>query len=63
MHFEISEIERETLARFLTNALRGKRVEIHRTESAAFRSELEQEETILNGLLKKLQQESHADSH
>jgi hypothetical protein len=50
--------ERDLLVRILGDALKGKRVEVHRTEfSRQYRHDLEAEETEINGLLEKV---SHA---
>ena len=55
MHMlELTDAERELLDRFLENSLRMKRVEIHRTDSSAFRAELEQEEQMLTQLVERL---------
>lgn len=54
-HVTISTDERELLTRILSQALKEKRVEIHRTEfSREFRRELEDEEVRIRGLLDKL---------
>jgi hypothetical protein len=51
--------ERDLLVRMLNEALKAKRVEVHRSEfSRDFRHQLEAEETRIQGLLAKLAQES-----
>jgi hypothetical protein len=51
----MSEGQRDLLLRMLGEALKGKRVEVHRTEfSREFRQQLEAEETEIQGLLDKL---------
>jgi hypothetical protein len=50
----LSEPERELLRSVLEQALREKRVEIHRTDSLDYRKYLEEQETLLNQLLDRL---------
>lgn len=55
VHLTISETEREMLSRMLHDAIKAKRVEVHRTEfSREFRRQLEDEEATMQGLLNKL---------
>jgi hypothetical protein len=54
-HLTISENEREMLVRVLSDALKHKRVEVHRTEfSRDFRRELEAEEAQMQSILDRL---------
>ncbi|HTM56618.1 MAG TPA: hypothetical protein VL175_21475 [Pirellulales bacterium] len=56
-HLVLSLAERDMLVRMLGNALKQKRVEVHRTEfSRDFRHELEGEESRIQGLLERLSQ-------
>jgi hypothetical protein len=53
----MSEVQRDMLVRMLGEALKGKRVEVHRTEfSRDFRHQLEAEEKEIQSLLDKLSQ-------
>jgi hypothetical protein len=57
VHMTLSQDERDLLVRMLNEALKGKRVEVHRTEfSRDFRHQLEDEENRIQGLLDKLTQ-------
>lgn len=58
IHLTLSQSQRDLLVRILSEARKGKRIEVHRTEfSREFRHELEAEEAEIQGLLDKL---SHA---
>jgi nicotinamide riboside kinase len=50
----LNEEERTQLVNFLEQALRDKRVEIHRTEASNYRERLSRQEAVLRGLLDKL---------
>jgi hypothetical protein len=53
----LSEVQRDLLTRMLSEALKAKRVEVHRTEfSREFRHQLESEEAQIQDLLNKLSQ-------
>jgi hypothetical protein len=54
-HIALTAEERDLLTRMLSQALRDKRVEIHRTEfSKDFREGLELEERLIEGMLGRL---------
>jgi CRP-like cAMP-binding protein len=54
-HLQLTPEERELLARLLKTEFRETRAEVHHTRSASFRQGVKQEETLLRGLLHKLQ--------
>ncbi len=54
-HLTVSQCQHELLVRILSDALKSKRIEVHRTEfSRDYRRELEAEETEIEALLDKL---------
>jgi hypothetical protein len=56
LHLTVSEAQRALLARILNEALKAKRVEVHRTEfSREFRHELEAEEREIQAMLESVQ--------
>jgi hypothetical protein len=58
IHLVLTPSERDLLVRVLGAELKGKRVEVHRTEfSREFRRQLEDEEVQIRGLLNKLSQQ------
>ena len=54
LSLSLNEEERTLLLSVLEQALRDKRVEIHRTEAIDYREHLQQQETILEGLIGRL---------
>jgi hypothetical protein len=50
----LAEEEREPLLRILEQVLRGKRVEVHRTEAPAYREYVLREEALLDRLVEQL---------
>jgi hypothetical protein len=57
VHLTISDSQRDHLVRILSEARKGKRVEVHRSEfSREFRQQLEAEEAEIQNLLDKLSQ-------
>jgi hypothetical protein len=51
----LTEEERTELLFFLEQALRDKQLEVHRTESHAAREVVQHQQTVLEGLIDKLQ--------
>jgi hypothetical protein len=52
----LSEQERTLLLSVLDQALREKRIEVHRTDALEYREHLEQQEALLNRFVERLRQ-------
>jgi hypothetical protein len=50
----LTQEERAQLSSLLDQALRDKRIEVHRTDAIEYRKQVQQEETVLQGLVEKL---------
>jgi hypothetical protein len=52
----LSEEERTELLGVLEQAVREKRIEVHRTDALTYKEQVEREATVLEGLLRKVRQ-------
>lgn len=54
MHVELNPEETELLQRLLLAEVEGKRVEIHHARNADYKEELQRQEKLIQGILKRL---------
>ena len=54
IHLDIDDIEKEDLREFLEHCLNFLKVEVHHTDTRAFRERLKQKESVIQNLLDQL---------
>jgi len=59
IHLEIDKIEKEDLRDFLQHCLNWLTVEVHHTDSRAFREKLKQKEQVVRKLLDQLDSDAN----
>jgi len=59
IHLEIDKIEKEDLREFLQHCLNWLTVEVHHTDSRAFREKLKQKEQVVRKLLDQLESDAN----
>ena len=59
IHLEIDKIEKEDLRDFLQHCLNWLTVEVHHTDSRAFREKLKQKEQVVRKLLDQLESDAN----
>ena len=59
IHLDIDNVEKEDLREFLQHCLNWLKVEVHHTNTRAFREKLKQKETVLQNLLGQLDSDAN----
>jgi len=62
IHLEINNIEKEKLREFLQHCLNWLKVEVHHTDTRAFREKLKQKEAVIQNLLDQLGSDTTRES-
>jgi len=62
IHLDIDNIEKEELKEFLQHTLDWLTVEVHHTDTFAFRDRLKQKQKVIQNLLEQVESDAHSRS-
>ena len=62
IHLDIDNIEKEELKEFLHHTLDWLTVEVHHTDTFAFRDRLKQKQKVIQNLLEQVESDAHSRS-
>jgi len=62
IHLDIDNIEKEELEEFLQHTLDWLTVEVHHTDTFAFRDRLKQKQKVIQNLLEQVESDAHSRS-